>query len=374
MKTTDPTPPCRSNDDYLRLALALAGRGLGNVWPNPAVGCVLVRDGLIVGRGWTQPGGRPHGEAQALAQAGTAATGATAFVTLEPCAHHGQAPPCAQALIEAGVTRVVIAAPDPDPRVDGRGADMLLKAGIAVAGPEQTVRREAVELNAGFLLRITKRRPLVTLKLATTLDGRIATAQGESQWITGAGARARGHMLRAQHDGILVGIETALADDPELTCRLPGLLDRSPVRIVLDSRLRLAADSRLARAAGTHPLWLITGSENSHAELENLGAVIMPAKLGGDGRVELSSALEALADRGLTRLLVEGGSAVATSFLAAGLVDRLAWFRTGGIMGGDGLPVFGALGLAALADMSRFARQGIEVLGDDVLESYVHRG
>ena len=154
----------------------------------------------------------------------------------------------------------------------------MSKAGIAVAGPEQTVRREAVELNAGFLSRITKRRPLVTLKLATTLDGRIATAQGESQWITGAGARARGHMLRAQHDGILVGIETALADDPELTCRLPGLLDRSPVRIVLDSRLRLAADSRLARAAGTHPLWLITGPENGHAELENLGAVIMPAK------------------------------------------------------------------------------------------------
>jgi diaminohydroxyphosphoribosylaminopyrimidine deaminase/5-amino-6-(5-phosphoribosylamino)uracil reductase len=338
------------------------------------VGCVLVRDGLIVGRGWTQPGGRPHGEAQALAQAGTAAKGATAFVTLEPCAHHGQTPPCAQALIDAGVTRVVIAAPDPDPRVDGRGADMLSKAGVTVAWSEQTVRRQAVELNAGFLSRMTKRRPLVTLKLATTLDGRIATAQGESQWITGAKARARGHLLRAQHDGILVGIGTALADNPELTCRLPGLLDRSPVRIVLDSRLRLAANSRLALAAVRHPLWLITGPENYDEELENLGAVILPARLGGDGRVALSSALEALADRGLTRLLVEGGSAVATAFLAAGLVDRLAWFRAGGVMGGDGLPVFGPLGLAALAEMSRFARQGIEVLGDDVLESYLHRG
>jgi diaminohydroxyphosphoribosylaminopyrimidine deaminase/5-amino-6-(5-phosphoribosylamino)uracil reductase len=309
-----------------------------------------------------------------LAQAGTAAKGATAFVTLEPCAHHGQTPPCAQALIDAGVTRVVIAAPDPDPRVDGRGADMLSKAGVTVAWSEQTVRRQAVELNAGFLSRMTKRRPLVTLKLATTLDGRIATAQGESQWITGAKARARGHLLRAQHDGILVGIGTALADNPELTCRLPGLLDRSPVRIVLDSRLRLAANSRLAQAAVRHPLWLITGPENYDEELENLGAVILPARLGGDGRVALSSALEALADRGLTRLLVEGGSAVATAFLAAGLVDRLAWFRAGGVMGGDGLPVFGPLGLAALAEMSRFARQGIEVLGDDVLESYLHRG
>jgi diaminohydroxyphosphoribosylaminopyrimidine deaminase/5-amino-6-(5-phosphoribosylamino)uracil reductase len=374
LKTIDPAPPRRSDDDYLRLALALAGRGLGNVWPNPSVGCVLVRDGLIVGRGWTQPGGRPHGEAQALAQAGTAAKGATAFVTLEPCAHHGQTPPCAQALIDAGVTRVVIAAPDPDPRVDGRGADMLSKAGVTVAWSEQTVRRQAVELNAGFLSRMTKRRPLVTLKLATTLDGRIATAQGESQWITGAKARARGHLLRAQHDGILVGIGTALADNPELTCRLPGLLDRSPVRIVLDSRLRLAANSRLAQAAVRHPLWLITGPENYDEELENLGAVILPARLGGDGRVALSSALEALADRGLTRLLVDGGSAVATAFLAAGLVDRLAWFRAGGVMGGDGLPVFGPLGLAALAEMSRFARQGIEVLGDDVLESYLHRG
>jgi len=373
LKTIDAVPQPRRDDDYLSLALALAGRGLGNVWPNPSVGCVLVRDGLIVGRGWTQPGGRPHGEAEALAQAGPAAKGATAFVTLEPCAHHGQTPPCAQALIDAGIARVVIAAPDPDPRVHGRGADMLTGAGVMVDWVADPELSKAVNLNAGFLSRIEKKRPLVTLKLATTLDGRIATAQGESQWITGPMARARGHLLRAQYDGILVGIETALADDPELTCRLPGMADRSPVRIVMDSRLRLPADSRLAQGAAVTPVWLLTGPGNANKALAALGVVVIAVALGADGRLDPTAAVAALGDAGLTRLLVEGGSAVATSMLAAGLVDRLAWFRASGIMGGDGLPVFGPLGTAILDNMPRFRRHAIEVLGDDVLESYVHQ-
>ena len=369
-KPIDAAPAPRTDRDYLDLALALARRGLGNVWPNPAVGCVLVRDGAIVGRGWTQPGGRPHGEAQALDQAGKRAKGATAFVTLEPCAHHGQSPPCAQALIDAGVARVVIAARDPDPRVDGRGADRLAKAGIVVDWAEMA---SAVELNAGFFSRIERRRPLVTLKVATTLDGRIATASGQSQWITGAQARARGHLLRAEHDAILVGIGTALADDPELTCRLPGMQDRSPVRIVLDSRLRLHADGRLAVSAPDHPLWLITGPDQDGVALAACGAEILTVGLDKAGRIDLVEALDILAQRGITRLLVEGGSAVATAFLAAGLTDRLAWFRAGGVIGGAGMADFGELGISNLSQMPKFKRHSVEVLGDDVLESYVHQ-
>ncbi|MCK5275514.1 MAG: bifunctional diaminohydroxyphosphoribosylaminopyrimidine deaminase/5-amino-6-(5-phosphoribosylamino)uracil reductase RibD, partial [Alphaproteobacteria bacterium] len=220
----------------MRAALALAGRGLGRVWPNPAVGCVLVdRDGRVTGRGWTQPGGRPHAETEALARAGGAAKGATAYVTLEPCVHHGQTPPCADALIEAGVARVIAATEDPDPRVKGGGLGRLRDAGIAVEAG--LLREEAELLNAGYLMRQREGRPVVTLKLATTLDGRIATHAGESRWITGEAARARGHMMRARHDAIMVGIGTALADNPTLTCRLPGLEDRSPVRIVVDARL-----------------------------------------------------------------------------------------------------------------------------------------
>jgi diaminohydroxyphosphoribosylaminopyrimidine deaminase/5-amino-6-(5-phosphoribosylamino)uracil reductase len=370
LKTIDAPHGQRSDTDYLGLALALAGRGLGNVWPNPSVGCVLVRDGLIVGRGWTQPGGRPHGEAAALEQAGSRARNATAFVTLEPCAHHGQTPPCAQALIDAGVARVVIAAPDPDPRVDGRGGEMLTKAGIDVDWAGQAA---AIEQNRGYLCRLQKHRPMVTLKVATTLDGRIATPKGESQWITGSAARARGHLLRAGHDAVLVGIATALADDPELTCRLPGMTAQSPVRVVLDSRLRLPPGSRLASGARLRPLWLVTGLGQQSPDLADLGAEIIPVRRNDDGRIDLAAALAALAGRGITRLLVEGGGTVATAFLAAGVVDRLAWFRAPGVIGGDGLAAFGAMGLPVLDEMPRFRREEIEVLGDDVLESYVHQ-
>jgi diaminohydroxyphosphoribosylaminopyrimidine deaminase/5-amino-6-(5-phosphoribosylamino)uracil reductase len=310
----------------------------------------------------------------ALKQAGAEAKGATAYVSLEPCAHHGETPPCAEALIAAGIARVIIAAPDPDPRVDGRGAEMLRAAGVMVDWAGVAVAERAAELNAGFLSKVNNDRPLVTLKLASTLDGRIATAGGESQWITGEEARARGHLLRAEHDAILVGIGTVLADDPELTCRLPGMAARSPVRVVLDSRLRLPSDSRLARGAKDHALWLLGGPGREAPPLMACGCEVITVPLGADGRIDLVAALQSLAGRGITRLLVEGGSAVATAFLAAGLVDNLAWFRAPSLIGGDGLPVFGALGLTVLAHMPRFQRQGIESLGDDVLESYVQRG
>src|SRR5580700_3393612 len=241
---------------HMRAALALARRGLGSTWPNPAVGCVIVNDGRVVGRGWTQKGGRPHAETEALQRAGVAAKGATAYVSLEPCSHHGKTPPCAEALIVARIARVVAAVEDPDPRVSGAGIARLRDAGVKVE--TGLCADEAAELNAGFFCRVKHGRPLVTLKLATSLDGRIATPSGESRWITGEAARERAHLLRATHDAVLVGTGTALADDPLLTCRLPGLADRSPVRIVLDRNLRLPATLRLFTEARETPSWVVT--------------------------------------------------------------------------------------------------------------------
>lgn len=360
-------------ESHMRTALALAARGLGNTWPNPAVGCVLVRDGLVVGRGWTQPGGRPHAEAEALARAGDRACGATAYVTLEPCSHHGKTPPCAGALIKAGVARVVVACGDSDPRVAGRGIAMLRAAGITVA--EGVCEAEALALNEGFFRRIGENRPLVTLKTATTLDGRIASATGASQWITGDAARAWGHRLRASHDAILVGINTALADDPELTCRLPGLAERSPVRVVLDSQLRLSADSRLVRGAGQFPIWIITVSgaaSERQAALRAAGAEVLIVPGDRAGYPAIRAALAALAGRGITRLMVEGGAGIAAALLRADLVDRLEWFRAGALMGADGLSALGPFGVERLADMPRFALAGHGRVGADLWESW-HR-
>src|SRR5215218_7029847 len=253
-----------ADDDlnHMRAALALARRGVGSTWPNPSVGCVIVRDGpgggQVVGRGWTQPGGRPHAEAEALARAGEAARGATAYVTLEPCSHWGRTPPCCDALIAAGVARVVVATGDPDPRVDGRGLRQLREAGIAVE--QGLLETEARAVIAGFVRRITRGLPLVTLKLATSLDGRIATATGESRWITGDAARRAAHGLRASHDAVLVGSGTVLADDPDLTCRNPGMARVPIARVVADTRLRTPLGSRLVRTAREAPTWIITST------------------------------------------------------------------------------------------------------------------
>ena len=251
----------------MRHALALGQRGWGNTWPNPAVGCVIVHGSRIIGRGWTQPGGRPHAEPMALAQAGAKARGATAYVTLEPCAHHGQTPPCADALIAAGIARVVSATTDPDPRVSGRGHAALRQAGISVT--EAVAETEAHRANAGFFLRMQSNRPHVTLKLATTLDGRIAMADGTSRWITGPQARRMVHMLRLQRDAVMVGIGTALADDPDLTVREMGAV-RQPVRVVVDRALRLPLTSRLVQSAGQVPVWLCHGDATGPAPLQTL--------------------------------------------------------------------------------------------------------
>ena len=356
----------------MAVALRLAERGLGQVWPNPAVGCVLVKDDHVVGRGWTQPSGRPHAEFEALQRAGAQALGATAYVTLEPCAHYGHTPPCTMALLHAGIRRAVIAASDPDPRVDGRGIEQLRQAGVEVA--VGLAQEEAERLNAGFFLRVRAGRPLVTLKLATSLDGRIATRTGASRWITGEEARQRAHHLRARHDAIMVGSGTALADDPELTCRLPGLEPRRPVRIVLDGRLRLPPSSRLARTAREAPTWVITRAEadaRRRAALERCGVeVLSPPAAAGD-HIDLGAALAALAARGLTRVLVEGGSALAAALLRARLVDRLVWFHAPLLIGGDGLPALGALGVEALADCLTLARSHSLTLARDAVQAYI---
>jgi diaminohydroxyphosphoribosylaminopyrimidine deaminase/5-amino-6-(5-phosphoribosylamino)uracil reductase len=369
----------RTDADWMAIALAQARRALGRVWPNPAVGCVIVRDGVLLAAAHTRPGGRPHAETEAIAEAraaghAAALRGATAYVTLEPCSHHGRTPPCAEALIAAGIARVVSAVGDPDPRVSGRGLALLRQAGIAVE--EGVGAAAAAEINAGFFLQVREGRPLVTLKLATSLDGRIATASGESRWITGAAARARGHLLRATHDAVLVGIGTALADDPELTCRLPGMADRSPVRIVLDSSARLPVDSRLVGGTRAVPLWLVAGpaaDAAALARLEAAGATVMYVPTAADGRVDPEAACRALGERGLTRVLVEGGAAVAGAFVARNLVDRLEVFRSGLVLGAGSRSAIGALNLASLADAPRFARLDGDNLGEDRVETWGRR-
>lgn len=355
----------------MRAALALARRSLGRTWPNPAVGCVIVRDGRVIARGRTRDGGRPHAEADALAQAGESARGATVYVTLEPCSHHGKSPPCADALVRAGVSRVVSALEDPDPRVKGQGHARLRAAGIMVEVGEGAM--EAAEINAGFLKRVREGRPLFHLKLATSLDGRIATASGESKWITGAAARADGQRLRATHDAILIGAGTAEADDPELTCRLPGLAAYSPVRVVLDSKVRLSPSSKLARSAARLPVWLLCTEAPRSDALQAKGVEVIEVPTGPDGRVAVLAAAHELASRGLTRVLIEGGGQVAAAFLKAGLVDRLSAYRAGMLLGGDSRSAVGDLGLDKLDFAPRFSLVSRRAVGADTLETW-HRG
>lgn len=356
---------------HMRAALALARRGLGNTWPNPAVGCVIVRPGpgggQVVGRGWTQPGGRPHAETEALRRAGDLARGATAYVTLEPCSHFGRTPPCCNALVAAGVTRVVAALRDPDPRVDGRGFYMLRDAGIEVQ--EGLLEAEARALNAGFASRIVQGLPLVTLKLATTLDGRIATASGESQWITGPAARREAHMLRARHDAVLVGSGTVLADDPDLTCRLAGAAPRPLLRVVADARLRTPLSARLVTTARQAPTLLVTAPGHKPGELapfQAAGVEVATVTRRAEG-LEMHALLAALAQRGVTRVLAEGGAGIAAALLREGLVNRLAWFHAPAVMGGDGLAAAYALPVEVLAAMPRFRRVAARPLGEDWL-------
>lgn len=356
----------------MRVALGLARRGLGNCWPNPAVGCALVKAGRVVGRGWTQPGGRPHAETEALARAGAAARGATAYVTLEPCSHHGKTAPCVDALVAAGVRRVVVACRDPDPRVSGTGMGRLIAEGIGIA--DDVLAEEGRAVARGHILRITQRRPHVALKTATSLDGRIATRTGDSQWITGPAARRTGHLLRAAHDAILTGIGTVLADDPRLTCRLAGVAKRPPVRVVLDSGGRFPSSCRLATEPADGPVWLFvkpgaigSGAYGSGPIPDHIEVIETPS---AGERIDFGAVMHILAERGITRVLVEAGAALTASALESGLVDTLYWFRAARTIGGDGLAAAGPIGVERLADARAYRLANSRGVGDDRLDVY----
>lgn len=360
----------RLDERFMALALSLGRRNQGACWPNPAVGCVIVKSTRIIGRGWTAPGGRPHAEPTALEQAGDAARGATAYVTLEPCAHHGKTPPCAEALIKAGIARVVAPFEDSDPRVSGQGFAMLREAGVELT--TGVLGRQAGRDHVGFLLRTEQGRPMVTLKLASSFDGRIATASGHSQWITGPDARRLVHGMRARHDAVMVGAGTARADDPSLTVRDLGI-GHQPVRVVVSRHLDLPLMGQLARSATDVPLWLCHGSSVDGERVrawQGLGARLVPCAV-VSGQIDMNDLLRKLGAAGLTRVFCEGGGALAASLLAADLVDELVGFTAGLTIGGDGLPAIGALGLERLDNAARFRLLGTRAIGGDVLHHWI---
>ncbi len=362
------------DDRFMRLALSLGRRAQGQTWPNPAVGCVIVQGSRIVGRGWTAITGRPHAETQALAQAGRAAKGATAYVSLEPCAHHGKTPPCTDALIAAGIHRVVSPIQDEDPRVAGLGFARLREAGIEVV--TGVLQDAAAHDHAGFFQRMSVARPWVTLKLANSFDGRIATASGMSQWITGPEARHAVHAMRARHDAVMVGGGTARADDPMLTVRGFGQGHgdlRQPVRVVASRKLDLPIEGKLARSAKEVPLWLCHGPDIDRDRMrawQDLGATLLECQTEGS-TLDAHSILNMLAEQGLCRVFCEGGGALAASLLGADLVDELVGFTAGLAIGAEGLPALGAMGLSDLKEAPRFRLQCASEIGGDVVHRWV---
>jgi diaminohydroxyphosphoribosylaminopyrimidine deaminase/5-amino-6-(5-phosphoribosylamino)uracil reductase len=353
---------------FMDLALTLGRRGLGRTWPNPSVGAVLVREEggvpVIVGRGVTQPGGRPHAEPEAIRQAGSLAKGATLYVTLEPCSHHGKTPPCADATIAAGIARVVSAMEDPNTEVAGKGHARLRAAGVQVdvgLGAE-----EAARAHAGHIRRIRDGRPHVMLKLGVSADGKVGLPGRKPVRITGDLAWERVHRLRAQHDAVLTGIGTVLSDDPKLTCRLPGMMGHSPIRVLLDSKLRLPVSSELVKSAHASPVWVF-GSRN--APPSSAAGIEMLSAAGKNGMLDLSDVLRQLAARGITRLMVEAGPRVAASFLTADLVDEVALFTSPNALG-EGIDALEGLPLTALTRSPRLVSRGIEKIGADTLETF----
>jgi len=352
-------------------ALRLGETGLGRTWPNPSVGCVIVKDGRIIGAARSGDGGRPHAETLALAQAGADAAGATAYVTLEPCAHHGKTPPCIDALIAANISNVVIATIDPDPRVASAGIRALKKAGIAVT--LGVCEAEAILQHRGFFKRLKHRAPHVTLKLASSMDGFITHPNHTDRWVTNATSRAAVHRMRAQHDAILTGIGTVLADDPMLNCRLPGLEDASPVRVVLDTQLRTPLESQLVATAALYATWIITTATGvelaaSHAtDLRERGVKLLVAD--SAARVSIKEALPLLAEEGITRLMIEAGPQLASAFLEAECVDTLYWFRSDKLFGGGVSALSGDAEHAAIKSPRLVHRKRV-AYGTDQLDVY----
>ncbi len=348
-------------------AIRHARMNLGRTGTNPSVGTLLVNDGVIVGRGVTAPGGRPHAETGAIAEAGELARGSTAYVTLEPCAHHGRTPPCANALVTAGVSRVVIAASDPDPRVSGKGAKILRDAGIEVV--EGILAQEAVEGLSGYLTRSLKKRPEVILKLAISADGMIGRLGAGQVAITGEIARRMVHIMRAQSDAIMVGTGTVEADDPELTCRLAGLEKRSPIRIILDGKLRMSSTSKLAATAPDVPVWiagLASADAGKRAALEAAGCRILSCEE-HFGTVALPELLDDLGAEGISSLMLEGGAETARNVLEEGLVDRIVLFTSSALVGTGGIA--SPLDPAHMPDGFVLVRE--ETYGSDLRRDYV---
>jgi diaminohydroxyphosphoribosylaminopyrimidine deaminase / 5-amino-6-(5-phosphoribosylamino)uracil reductase len=361
----------RTEDErFMSLALALGRRGLGRTWPNPAVGAVIVKNGVVVGRGWTQPGGRPHAETEALRRAGGDARGATMYVTLEPCSHHGKTPPCADATVAAGISRVVFAIEDPNLEVAGAGHAKLRLAGITVEVGIGAA--EARRDHAGHIRRMRDGRPHVKLKLAISADGKAGAASRMPVAITGEAVRERVHLLRAQSDAILIGIGTALADDPSLTCRLPGMAKDSPVRVVLDSNLRLPLGGHLARSAHETPVLVVVAEGTPVAAeqaLQSAGIEVLRSHATG-GHLDLVAALKLLAGRGITRLMVEGGPTIAAAFVTADLVDEAILFHSAKPVGADGIDALEGLPLTVLTQSGPLQRISEEPVGSDRMELF----
>ncbi len=354
---------------WMDYALRLGRRALGTTAENPPVGCIIVKNGRVLGVGWTQPGGRPHAETEALKMAGDAAKGATAYVSLEPCAHHGRTGPCAEALVKAGLVRVVTAIEDPDPRVSGGGHAILKATGVKVESGRCV--EEAKHDLAGFITRITKKRPYVTLKIGISADGKIAAGPGQRTSITGEEVKSRVHLMRAQSDAILVGLSTVLIDDPDLTCRLPGMEPRSPIRIVADTRLSIPSKAKLVKTAEQVPVWILSTRKGG----VSAGITVIDCRQTPNGWVDFNDAMEVLAKRGINRLLVEGGSHIFQSFLEADLVDEVQLFQNPTVIGPQGIDAIADTPLSTLE--KRFMPTQKEVLGTDTLTVYerphVHR-
>lgn len=354
---------------FMAAAIALARRGLGRAAPNPAVGALIVKEGAIIARGWTKPGGRPHAETEALRDAGEAARGATLYVTLEPCSHHGVTPPCAEAIVKAGISRVVSAIGDPDLRVAGRGYQLLNDAGIDVT--TDVLAEAAMRANLGHMLRVTIQRPMITLKLALTADGFAGGPRDEPRIaITGPIANGLVHVMRSMHDAILVGSRTVLTDDPLLTVRLPGLCARTPLRVIFDSNLSVPLTSRLVATAGACPTLIIAGEgapEAAAARLREHNVEVAFAPRDKAGHVDLAAALRHLAARGITRVFCEGGPTLAEALISRGFADEVLLFRSAKALGQEGLAGLAAASAAALDDPRRYMRVETRSVGDDVL-------
>jgi diaminohydroxyphosphoribosylaminopyrimidine deaminase/5-amino-6-(5-phosphoribosylamino)uracil reductase len=361
-----------TDEDYMRLAIAAGQRTKGATGSNPAVGCVIVKAGAVVAVASTAEGGRPHAETQALDMAGDAAKGATAYVTLEPCSHHGRTPPCADALISAGIGRVVTAIDDPDPRVSGAGHAALREAGIEVT--EGVLADQVRDQLAGYLSRHLNNRPQVILKLAVSADGKIAAERGKPTRITGPEVKARVHLMRSRADAIMVGVSTVLADDPELTCRLPGLFHRSPVRVVSDSKLSIPLQSHLVRSAREVPVWVMTtnqASPQARNELEAKGVCVITCASTADGKVDLAGMMQKLAHEGISTVLAEGGAHMARALLEEDLVDQVHLFSAPSKLGKEGLAALAGLPLDTIRASAKFRHMAEnEKLGTDWLATY----